>query len=940
LPSLLDRVRQALAPQYVVESEIATGGMGVVFRAHDTRLDRAVAVKVLRPDRAGAVGAERFLREARLHARVRHPNVVPIHIANEADGLFYYVMDFVEGETLAQRLARGPLQPRAVRALGRHLLDALSAAHAQDVIHRDIKPGNVFVGDRILLADFGIARAQDDSTITADGEVVGTPAYMPPEQRNGDATAATDLYAIAAVLYEASTGRRWDARAHPEQANWSRIPGRLARALRHGLAPDPKNRWANAEAFREALRDPTHWGTVALYAGLLVAGVAAGYLARWWLRPPLPPPPAVDFAMVPITAETAGSTVGREVARYAGSLLEWYPAWSIRPTAATFVWWDSTPAALRPIQAFHALRARLYVEGEIVSGRDGTAIHLTIRDSTGALLHLVDVPGSVTNPIGWGSGVADSIVRRTYPEHLDGYRRAVRRSSTSVSAYSELFKGQKAFSQDNWDGAEAHYRRALQFDPGFSHAAWALALIQRWRRDSATTDVLRQLYATGRDDLPGLQRLLTEAQLEPDLTRRLELFAQAVQQYPTNGDGLLLFGNELFSRGPLVGIPVDSGVRVFEATTKREFFTTAYVHAALGHIRLGQRDQAARDLRNLPRPSDSADPEARLRGRLLGFAYDERFRPWRAWLSELWLGWRPDSTLLRGIRQYARFGNFFDIPRAQLMLGRTLVASGRDVATRATGHQAQGLALMLFGRSGAALAQLDSAAELFHTAEAELQRAQWRVFLLPLGLGQPSPAELQTARRRLAALADGPSGARAAWSLAAEAIHQGASPEAERWTARVARDTADEGARALHRLLLAMGAGRRGLPDTAIALVTPLLRYDPRGVGADPFARALLHLQLGDWLARTRDAGGAERAWVWAEAWDAIGWPQQEVQAGEVDVALSAVARLRRGRLALERGDSAVGCKHLKRVGEIWTGAEPAMAGVRALTDSLARGCR
>ena len=126
------------------------------------------------------------------------------------------------------------------------------------------------------------------------------------------------------------------------------------------------------------------------------------------------------------------------------------------------------------------------------------------------------MPGSAARLIDWGGAAADSIVRRTYPLHLDDYRRAVS-GSTNIPAYREFFEGQEAFRQDNWVAAEAHLRRALELDPTFSHAAWHLALVRWWRRDTTAIDVLRQLYRTGRDDLPGLQRLLTEAQLS--LTR-------------------------------------------------------------------------------------------------------------------------------------------------------------------------------------------------------------------------------------------------------------------------------------------------------------------------------------------------------------------------------------------------------------------------------------
>jgi tetratricopeptide (TPR) repeat protein len=934
-------VRRALAPRYLVEREIGRGGIGVVFVARDPRLDRLVAVKVLKPDRFTAQTEQRFRREAKLHAQVQGPNILPIHDGGEADGLSYYVMDYIEGETLAERLNRGSMRPRAVRALGRALLAALAGAHAKAIIHRAVKPSNVFVAPRVLLADFGIEWSNDDDALADDGLAVRIHGYIPREQRNGVALPESDLYAVSAVLYEALTGRHWQPIEHPERGDWSKVPRRLARVLQRGLADAPRDRWPTAQSFSAALQDPTFERELPQVLGVLAVGLITGLLLKALLRAPPAPPPVVDFALAPFTNGLASSSTGRDVARYAADPLEWYPAWSIRPTGTTFAWWDSTPPGTRSVAAFARLRTRRYIEGEIISRPEGSVLHLALRDSAGALLDLVDVPGSATDPIAWGRAVADSIVRRSYPGQLEDYRRAVRLSSTSVPAYREFFRGQEAFQEDNWVAAEAHYQRALALDPAFAHAAWELALVRWWRRDSAPAAVMRDLYVNHRDELPGLQRLLTEGLLEPDPERRLVLFARAVQQYPASGDGLLLFGNELFTRGPLVGIPVDSGVRVFEASTKRKVFATAFMHAALGHIRVGDRQAAHRDIRSLPQPSDSADSDAKLRRQLLTFAFDERFETWRTRLEEAMIGFIRNPAILGGVRQYARFGSVFDIPRAQLVLGRLLARRGLDNATRAGGYEAQGLASMLVGRPAAALAQLDSAAVLFGTPEARLQRAQWRVLMAPLGLGTPTETDLDEARTALLSLAEGGLGSRAAWTLAVAAGERGDSAEAARWADRLAGDARSKAeAGDLHQLLLARAAAQRGLLDSAVTIARPLLHYDERGLGADPFARALLHLELGDWLARQGDPQGAERVWLWTEAWDITGWAEREAQAGEVDVAVGAVARLRRGRLALAQRDPAFGCRHLERVRELWTGAEPMLASARALADSLAGACQ
>jgi serine/threonine-protein kinase len=255
MPSLIERLREALAPRYEVDAEIATGGMAIVFRALDTSLGRVVAVKVLRPDLATATAEERFRREARTLASFSHPNMVAIHDVGEVDGLSYYVMDYVDGETLTERLARGPLDGRDSFRLGRDLLDALARIHEAGVVHRDVKPSNIFlVDERALVADFGVAhleRAGEDSLTHADGPSPGTPAYMAPEQRAGEPVSpATDLYAVAMVLYEALTGRRWPIGLSPEAGDWRDVPLAARRPLRRALALDPSDRWPDAGSFR------------------------------------------------------------------------------------------------------------------------------------------------------------------------------------------------------------------------------------------------------------------------------------------------------------------------------------------------------------------------------------------------------------------------------------------------------------------------------------------------------------------------------------------------------------------------------------------------------------------------------------------------------------------------------------------------------------------
>jgi serine/threonine-protein kinase len=158
MAAVLERLRVALAPDYELERELGGGGMGVVFLARDPALDRRVAIKVIRPELATARATERFLREAKLLAQLKHPNIMPVHRAGEAGGFAYYVMDYCEGETLEDRFARGPLSRGEAVRIGRDLLDGLDAVHRAGLIHRDVKPSNVFLVDRrAVLGDFGPA---------------------------------------------------------------------------------------------------------------------------------------------------------------------------------------------------------------------------------------------------------------------------------------------------------------------------------------------------------------------------------------------------------------------------------------------------------------------------------------------------------------------------------------------------------------------------------------------------------------------------------------------------------------------------------------------------------------------------------------------------------------------------------------------------------------
>ncbi|MDQ3080671.1 MAG: protein kinase, partial [Gemmatimonadota bacterium] len=209
-PELDSRLTAALGDRYTVEGELGAGGMAIVYRAMDRKHDRPVALKVMRPEIAAAMGRERFLSEISIAAKLQHPHILALIDSGDADGILFYVMPFLEGETLAQRVVRERQVPLgdALR-IAVEVVSALRYAHDRGVLHRDIKPANIMLtGGHAVVLDFGIARALDKaaSRLTATGMLVGTPAYMGPENFSGEVDARSDIYSVGCVLYEMLAG--------------------------------------------------------------------------------------------------------------------------------------------------------------------------------------------------------------------------------------------------------------------------------------------------------------------------------------------------------------------------------------------------------------------------------------------------------------------------------------------------------------------------------------------------------------------------------------------------------------------------------------------------------------------------------------------------------------------------------------------------------------
>jgi len=309
----LARLNAALAGRYTVERQLGEGGMATVYLARDLKHDRSVALKVLKPELAAVVGADRFLAEIKTTANLQHPHILPLFDSGQAEGMLFYVMPYVEGESLRERLDRESQLPvdEAVR-IATNVAEALDYAHSRGVIHRDIKPANILLqSGKPVVSDFGIALAVSaggGGRLTETGLSLGTPHYMSPEQATGDARVGppTDIYALGCVLYEmlvgeppytgstpqAVLGRIISGEAVSATKQRATVPPNVDAVIRKALEKVPADRFASAQSFGEALGDRNFgYGASAVSprhvawrgAALLVAGgiVGAGAVALW-----------------------------------------------------------------------------------------------------------------------------------------------------------------------------------------------------------------------------------------------------------------------------------------------------------------------------------------------------------------------------------------------------------------------------------------------------------------------------------------------------------------------------------------------------------------------------------------------------------------------------------------------------------------------------------
>ena len=862
MASFFEQFRDFLAPRFQLQQELGAGGQATVYLARDTELGRFVALKVLPPERASAAAAERFLREARILADLEHPNIVRIYdVGRETDPFIYYIMQYLPGESLAVRLTRTLLSPEEAVGLGRDLLEALAQAHARGVIHRDIKPNNIFwVDGRGILADFGIAKSSLDGKppLTEPGQVPGTPGYIPPERQQRRDLPQGDLYSVGMVLYQSLTGRQWPADADPDGADWSDVPEEMRFALRRALARAPEERWPDAAAFRHAL-----WRRTWLRPGLGLATVGAALVMGLWLGL-LRPRVDLGIGRIEVTAEGTPPSLGDSLARRIAQRLSGYPDFTVG----------------RPGQRW---RARTTVNGTVTApaSGDGLVVLLWQAGQPPVALSLTPDSWRTTADI-----IADSLLLRLFGSSPLESELPVRVLPRDPEGLRLFLAAEKAFVRASVYEAYAGYRDAALVDRSCALCFWRHAEMARFLALPPATGDADEYRARVSEFPPNYQALI-RAEIVP-LDQRLDSLDALYRRAGNFLFAPFRWGDELQHRGPLVGQPrLGSAVGFTKATEIRRDFAPAWEHLAWLRIAEGDEHDAGAALETLQRlpplaPAESPAPGTR---DMLNVAYAWRFLPasQAGGLTERVLAsaaTHEGERLDAGARYLPHFG----APDGAVWLGEWLEARdyrpGSAMLAQALGHLGAGRptrarqelarAVTRFGDQGLELLDLElEAARLMFDVDSVVAAAAW--------------TDLDEHVSRLEQRLSGPLRPRAVWVRALlERRFRGATPAVPAGLPAP-----------LAQLLRAYDVALHGSIPDALGSSRPLLMLRPESLG-DPILRSVLHLLRAEWQAGAGRTQQADRELLWYENWDAIGLPVEEAQPMEVDWAFGPLARWRR----------------------------------------------
>ena len=552
----LTRLQAALAGHYIIQRELGRGGMATVYLAHDLKHDRAAAIKVVDPEVSSAIGVERFLREIRLAAQLQHPHILPLYDSGQASGFLYYVMPFVAGESLRERLEREK-QLRLDEALRitREVAEALDYAHRYGVVHRDIKPANILLAnDQAMIADFGIARAfaaAGEDKLTQTGLAVGTPGYMSPEQASGSTRldGRSDIYSLGCVSYEMLAGsppftgstpqailaRHLSDPVPPLRTVRRSVPASVEQAILRALEKVPADRFATVTQFADALEAPAPAARPHLRPWL-AAGLAAvaAAVALYWV-----------FAIQPSGSNGAAAAGSADTSRFV--ILPFVHAGAVTPLNEGELLQDALThwsgiAVVDPFQVRDALARR---DGRTLSGSDARAVALDLgagRYVRGEVSHIGDsvrVYAALYDVTRGGSFVRDGTMKlgsklakaeaafANLGEQLlfgsagPGARLESQTGTNSFPARQAYAQGHAAIERWDLAAADSAFAAATRYDPQYAQAFLWLAQTRSWMAQGrawsdtpvATWQSAAERAAAGRARLSSRDQLLSDALL-------------------------------------------------------------------------------------------------------------------------------------------------------------------------------------------------------------------------------------------------------------------------------------------------------------------------------------------------------------------------------------------------------------------------------------------
>ena len=596
----LTRLHLALGDRYTIERELGRGGMAIVYLAHDLRHNRRVALKVLFPEFAASLGAERFTREIGIAAVLTHPHIVPLYDSGNADGLPFYVMPFIEGETLGQRLEREPPIPvdEALR-IAREVADALEYAHGHGIVHRDIKPDNIMLaGGHAMVADFGIARAIDAAGVgrlTSTGLSIGTPHYMSPEQTFSEDVidGRSDVYALGCVAYEMLAGRppfggetaRAIAIRHSRDPvptlTRPDLPPSIRLAIERALAKDPAERWATAAEFAAALaglessaprpRVPAARRAISkgvLATGTIALALIAGAVA---LRSRSTPRPTTDpnlvavlpfrvvgdssfhylrEGMVDLLSTKFGAMEGLHTVDVRAVLSAWRRM--ERPGA------EPSPEDARALA--RSLGSGRFVLGDIVATPAGLALRARLLNSDGASQADAAVEGLPDSLFALVDKLSVQLLASSAGEPG---QRVADLASASIPAVRAYLVGRAASRRGENARAIRAFSAALEIDSTFALAALGMASSGAWSQQAGQSQALRRGLRTGyalRTRLSRRDQLLFEAWVHPSepaahtAARQLAGWLRAAEAAPESPEAQYEYGDRLYHSGAQLGV--------------------------------------------------------------------------------------------------------------------------------------------------------------------------------------------------------------------------------------------------------------------------------------------------------------------------------------------------------------------------------------------------